>query len=96
MAPLFVTRLIIFTPSTLYRAAWSALMSNQPNIVLTGSIDQVAGLEGLAQKGPGATILVDLPAPQPELAGQLFFFCADGCRRDFLADPARFVSSGRN
>jgi putative ABC transport system ATP-binding protein len=28
--------------------------------------------------------------------GQLFFFCADGCRRDFLADPARFISSGRN
>jgi putative ABC transport system ATP-binding protein len=28
--------------------------------------------------------------------GQLFFFCADGCRRDFLADPTRFISPGRN
>lgn len=71
MAPLFVTRLIIFTPSTLYRAAWSALMSNQPNIVLAGAIDRVAGLEGLAQKGLGTTVLVDLSAPQLELAGQI-------------------------
>ena len=65
------TCLIIFAPSTLYRAAWSALMSSQPNIVLAGSIDQVADLARLAQEGYATTVLVDFPAPQPELARQL-------------------------
>lgn len=61
MATPFATRLIILTPSTLYRAAWSALMSKQPNIVLSGGqVEQQwqTHRHHLARRDPGRRVLV--------------------------------------
>lgn len=62
------TRLFIFTPTALYRQAWRALLSAQPDIEMAN----VAGtLAELGETPSGSTILVDLMAPHPDQVEQL-------------------------
>ena len=43
---------------------------------------------------PVCLMSVDIEtAVSAEYGGQSYYFCADGCRAEFLADPARFVHS---
>jgi len=67
MPPPVSTGLIIFSPANLHRAAWSALLAQQPNIRLLGSAGQAAEAGRLARSGEMVTMLVDLPITQPEL-----------------------------
>ena len=65
------THLIVLSPATLQREAWSALLSGQPGIVVSGAAADAPSLAALPQPARPATVLVDLEAPQPDLARQL-------------------------
>lgn len=65
------TRLIIMASATLYRAAWQALLSPQPDILVAGAVGDVSQIAALLELGQPATVLFDLPSPQPTLAHQL-------------------------
>jgi DNA-binding NarL/FixJ family response regulator len=65
------TRLIIMAPSTLYRAAWQALLAQQPDILVAGAVEDVSQIAALLKPAQPATVLFDLPTPQPALAQQL-------------------------
>ena len=62
-----ITRLIIFAPAALHREAWRALLSNQPGIVVGGVLAEPARLAAVLQPDLPTTLLIDLPAPQPDL-----------------------------
>jgi DNA-binding NarL/FixJ family response regulator len=64
------TQLIILATTTLYRAAWTALLSRQPDIVVAGTISDISDISPLLQPGQPATLLIDLP-PLPALVQQL-------------------------
>ncbi len=66
-----VTRLIILAPTSLYRAAWSALLASQPYIVVSGAIHNTDEVAAWLEPGQPTTILVDLPALQVDLAAAL-------------------------
>jgi two-component system, NarL family, response regulator LiaR len=61
------TRLLIYAPPALQRAAWRALLSDQPDISIVGELTEPARLAILLQPDQPNTLLVDLPAPQPNL-----------------------------
>lgn len=71
MVILSQTRLIIFAPTTLQREAWRALLAGQPDIAVVGVASDTRALATLLQPGQPTSILIDLPAPQPDLARQL-------------------------
>jgi DNA-binding NarL/FixJ family response regulator len=65
------TRLIILASATLYRAAWQALLTPQPDILVAGAVGDVSQIAALLEPGQPVTVLFDLPTPQPALAQQL-------------------------
>ncbi|MFQ5614584.1 MAG: DNA-binding response regulator [Anaerolineae bacterium] len=82
------THLIVLAPTVLYRAAWGALLTHQPDIRLLGAVAEVAQVSPLTQLGQPTTILVDPPLSPPEpseqsLAAQLTA-AAPGCGLLFL------------
>ncbi|HEX9923258.1 MAG TPA: response regulator transcription factor [Anaerolineae bacterium] len=64
------TRLIILAAAKLYRAAWQALLSEQPDIEVAGTIGDLSEVSPLLQSGRPVTLLLDLP-PLPALMPQL-------------------------
>jgi NarL family two-component system response regulator LiaR len=66
-----LTQFVILAPALLQREAWRALLSDQPGIEVVGAIDDAEEVSPLLQSGQPTTVLIDLPAPQPELALQL-------------------------
>ena len=64
------THLLIFAPANLHRAAWQALLENQPGIATVGAI---GGLPELARFNPlqPMAVLVDLSSIQTDLVGRL-------------------------
>jgi DNA-binding NarL/FixJ family response regulator len=65
-----MTELTIFSPYALHREAWRVLLANQPGIRVIGEVGEMAALFPVSGKGP-ATLLVDLPSPQPEFVSQM-------------------------
>jgi DNA-binding NarL/FixJ family response regulator len=65
------TQLIILASTALYREAWRALLSDQPDLVVIGAVAGVSEVGALLGSGPQTTILVDLPTSQPDRARQL-------------------------
>lgn len=65
------TQLIILAPTVLYRAAWQALLAEQPNIDLAGAVGEITQVSDLLDTNRSTTMLIDLPTPQPALAQQL-------------------------
>jgi len=64
------THLIILAATTLYRAAWQALLSQQPDIVVAETIGDISEIASLPQPDPPVTLLIDLP-PLPPVMQQL-------------------------
>jgi len=60
------TQLIVLAATNLYRAAWAALLSQQPDIVVVGTVDNISEISPLLHPGQPATLLIDLP-PLPDL-----------------------------
>ena len=65
------THLIIFAPAMLHRAAWHALLSTQPDIVVVGAVGDVTEVADLLQADRPTAVLIDLPNPRPEVARAL-------------------------
>ncbi|HKZ82162.1 MAG TPA: response regulator transcription factor [Anaerolineae bacterium] len=65
------TRLIVLSPAMLHREAWRALLSAQPDLVVCGLVADVTNLTALLPPGQPTTLLVDLPAPQLDVARQV-------------------------
>jgi DNA-binding NarL/FixJ family response regulator len=65
-----MTELIIFSPYLLHRQAWKSLLTDQPGIRVIGEAQEVSELMAAGISEP-ATILVDLPSPQPKYVHQL-------------------------
>jgi len=67
------TRLVILAPANLHREAWRALLSGQPDISVVAAIADVSAAASfpLFSQSQPATLLIDLPAPPPDLARQL-------------------------
>ncbi len=65
------TRLIILAPTTLGRAAWTALLASQPYIVVSRAVHDANEVPACLEPGKPTTILVDLPSVQIELAATL-------------------------
>lgn len=64
------TRLIIYAPSNLQRAAWQALLEKQPRIIVVGQAGSLSELEHF-HSGEGTVVLIDVLARQPSLISQL-------------------------
>ncbi len=58
------TQLLIYAPATLHREAWRALLADQPSIVISGLLVDVAHLAAFSQTERPTTVLIDLPVPQ--------------------------------
>ncbi len=67
------THLVILASANLYREAWRALLSGQPDISVVATIADVSAAASLplVDHSQPITILIDLPAPPPDLARQL-------------------------
>ncbi|MCB0168241.1 MAG: response regulator transcription factor, partial [Anaerolineae bacterium] len=56
-------QVIVIAHATLYRAGWTALLANQPDITLTGAVDAAAAVTPYLNSGSPATLLIDFPPP---------------------------------
>jgi DNA-binding NarL/FixJ family response regulator len=65
------TRLIILASTTLYRAAWQALLSTQPDLTVLGAVGQATEISALLPPHQPTTLLIDLPPPLPPIAQYL-------------------------
>ncbi len=65
------TYVIILSSATLHQAAWRALLSSQPDIVVSDAMADASGLAARLQPDQPTTVLIDLPDPQPDLARQV-------------------------
>lgn len=65
------TRLLIYSPATLHREAWRAVLSNQPGIVVSGVLADPTHLATLLQPDQPSTLLIDLSTPQLDLIRSL-------------------------
>jgi DNA-binding NarL/FixJ family response regulator len=63
--------LLIYSPATLQREAWRALLSNQPGIVIGGVLAEPTPLAALLTTDRPTTLLIDLPTLQPEVIRSL-------------------------
>lgn len=66
-------QLIIVAQAALYRAAWAALLANQPDIEVAGAADNATAID--LPPGQPATLLIDFPSPLPPLIQQLHTNC---------------------
>jgi len=60
-------RVIVFAPAVLHRDAWLALLSGQPGIEPAGGVAAVDELSPLLVPPGSTAVLIDLPAPDPDL-----------------------------
>jgi DNA-binding NarL/FixJ family response regulator len=65
------TRVIILAATALHRAAWEALLRQQPGIEAWGTAANVDDVAVLVEAGYSSTILVDLPHLSPDFVRQL-------------------------
>lgn len=65
------THLIILASSTLYQAAWQALLSDQPDIEVVGTVGDISRVSTIFLASSPTTLLIDLPPPLPPLAEKL-------------------------
>lgn len=82
---LTATHLIILAPAALHRAAWRALLSEQPDILVAGAVGEIADIPALLPPESPTAVLIDLPIPQPEAAARLRAV-APNCGMLFLVD----------
>jgi len=61
------THLLIYAPAALHREAWRALLADQPSIVIGGLLADALHLAAFPQTDRPTTLLIDLPAPQPDV-----------------------------
>jgi DNA-binding NarL/FixJ family response regulator len=64
-------RLVIYAPAALPRAAWRALLADQPGLSLGGALAEPSQLPGLLASDQPTTLLIDLPTPQPDVIRSL-------------------------
>lgn len=60
------TSLLIFAKSNLHRAAWWALLGQQPGIMVEGTVGELAQMANFQLTSP-TVVLVDMPSLQTEL-----------------------------
>lgn len=65
------TQLIILASTALYRAAWTALLAEQPDIVVAGAVGDISELPAIIQSNQPTTLLVDSSPLLPPLIHQL-------------------------
>jgi len=65
------TRLIILASAPLYQAAWQALLSEQPDIVVAGVISDISNASDFLQSDRPTTLFIDHSPPLSSLAQQL-------------------------
>ncbi|CAG1007454.1 hypothetical protein ANAEL_03538 [Anaerolineales bacterium] len=58
---------MIYAPAALHREAWRALLADQPSIVIGGLLADVAYLATCPPTDRLTTLLIDLPAPLPDV-----------------------------
>jgi DNA-binding NarL/FixJ family response regulator len=70
-SPSTLTRVIVYTPASLQREAWRALLAEQPFIDVLATACEVSVVAPLAEPGQPTAVLVDLPGLRVDLAQQL-------------------------
>lgn len=67
------THLVILAPANLHRETWRALLAGLPDIDVVAAIADVSAAASLplSSHSQPTTILIDVPAPPPDLACQL-------------------------
>lgn len=65
------TQLIILAATSLHRAAWAALLANQPGLEVGGVADSVAAVAAYPDSNRPTALLIDFPPPLPPLIQQL-------------------------
>ncbi len=96
------TQLIILAATALYRAAWRALLSQQPDIVVVGTSSVISEVSKLSQSDRPTTLLIDLPPPLLQLTQQLktnvptlgLLFLVDAYELDQILPLLRAGASG--
>lgn len=64
------TRVIIFATAALYCAAWRALLAEQPDLIVIGTVAHPSELIAFPQIGLPTTVLLDLLTPPADLIRQ--------------------------
>ena len=65
------TRLLIYAPATLPRAAWRALLADQPGLSIGAALAEPPQLAGLPASDQPTTLLIDLPTPHSDVIRSL-------------------------
>lgn len=65
------TRVVILAGTTLHRAAWDALLAQQPGLAVWGTAANVDDVVALYAPAHPATVLCDLPDVSPDVVGPL-------------------------
>jgi len=71
-----VTGVLIVAPTALHRAAWAALLAQQPDVRVAGALADPTQLTALVSSSAPTTVLLDLPIPFPDLVRQWHAVCA--------------------
>jgi two-component system, NarL family, response regulator LiaR len=58
---------VIYAPAALPRAAWRALLADQPGLSLGAVLAEPSQLADLTASDQPTTLLIDLPTPQPDV-----------------------------
>ena len=66
-----VTQLIILAATSLHRAAWEALLSQQPGIAVAETVADAAQIATLGQPSRPTAVLIDSSSPSPAMTQQL-------------------------
>src|SRR5262245_56436640 len=70
-----VTGFLIVAPTTLHRAAWAALLAQQPDVRVAGALADPSQLTTLVSSGAPLTVLLDLPIAFPDAVRQWHAVC---------------------
>ena len=65
------TRLLIYAPATLLRAAWRALLADQPGLSIGAALAEPPQLASLPASDQPTTLLIDLPTPHSDVIQSL-------------------------
>lgn len=70
------TGVLIVAPTALHRAAWAALLAQQPDVRVAGALADPTQLTLLVSSGAPTAVLLDLSPPLPDAVQQWHAICA--------------------
>src|SRR5262245_26551622 len=84
----------IYTPIGYRNARWAFTMDEQTHLHHSHSHDSHVKAESVIDPVCGMSVDPHTAPHRHAYQGRPYYFCSNGCRTKFAADPARYVSPG--